>query len=164
MGGARAPNGAQAVRACARTDARAAGSGRRREGLAMRKSSRRLRSAFPMWGTVRSRWRRDSGALCAPERGTNSLPSDSAVSSAPFAAANPLARRARGFFAPSARSAGTESPQAAAPASIYIFSLLHIRTNVLMLNLHKTYAEISLFYLNLCGNIFVAFGTLWWYN
>lgn len=115
-------------------------------------------------GTVRSRWRRESGALCAPERGTNSLPFDSAVSSAPFAAANPLARRARGFFAPSARSAGTESPQAATPASIYIFSLLHIRTNVLMLNLHKTYAEISLFYLNLCGNIFVAFSTLWWYN
>ena len=77
VGGARAPNGAQAVRSFARTDARAAGSVRRREGLAIRKSSRRLRSAVAMWGTVR------------PERGTNSLPSDSAVSSAPFAAANP---------------------------------------------------------------------------
>ena len=58
----------------------------------------------------------------------------------------------------------TQSPRAAAPASIYIFSLLYIRTNVLLLNLHKTHAEISLFYLNSQSNIFVAFGTLWWYN
>jgi len=53
----------------------------------------------------------------------------------------------------------------AEPLAIFIiFSLLHIGTNVLLLNLHKTHAEISLFYLNLQRNIFVAFGILWWYN
>lgn len=83
----------------------------------------------------------------ANEYGTNSLAYDSAVSSA-----------LRGSPAPRSASEGLFRTY------LRFFSVFNIRTNVPLLNLHKNRIEISLFYLNPRCNIFVAIGTLWWYN